>query len=327
MTLSRSRRIWSELFPLRELCSHEILTQLQRRGIQLLAAAQPADLDDALALVSRANEIELEIGLWPLLPDARGRWLHPGNAGEFADWIETLLAAVDERGARIDSMAIDFEPPIDEVKGITEGRLGAARAWLRRPADASEAHRRLMDVIRGRGIEIIAALLPPLLLDGTAGRGWHRALGVPWPEIGCDRANTMLYSTLFEGYSAGVVQRSDARALLSRFAGLALDRFGTRASVSLGCVGPGALGDERTYRDPEELADDVALTLGAGIEDVALFDLAGVLARPPIDRWLDALVSTKPASSRAQPTARASAILAGLSVTGVALDLFGRVRR
>jgi hypothetical protein len=51
------------------------------------------------------------------------------------------------------------------------------------------------------------------------------------------------------------------------------------------------------YRAPNELADDVAIARAAGVDDLALFDLAGAVARPPLDDWLDAFVSTAPADS------------------------------
>jgi hypothetical protein len=58
--------------------------------------------------------------------------------------------------------------------------------------------------------------------------------------------------------------------------------------MSLGCVGTGALLDEPVYRDPRELAEDVAITRAGGCHDLSLFDLGGVLGREPAEAWLDA---------------------------------------
>jgi len=203
------------------------------------------------------------------------------------------------------------------VRRILDGDLGVARAWLGRELDAAP-HERLVASLRERAIEIVAAVVPPLLLPARPSRGWQRVLGTPVDELSYDVVSAMLYTTLFEGYSAGVVRRADAQALLSRFARLAKERFGARASVSLGAVGKGALGDERTYRDPGELAEDVAIARAAGINDLALFDLAGVLARPPIEPWLDALTETE-ASAPPPRSARAGAIVSALWITGHAL--------
>jgi hypothetical protein len=313
----RRRRIWSELVPLGELARSPVLAELARRRIELLVAVQPKDRSQVVPLVTRAREVELSIGLWPLLEDRDGRWLHPGNAEAFAGWIDELLSILDRASLTVDALALDLEPPILEVRRILDGDLGAARAWLGRGVDAAP-HARLVDSLRERAIEVVAAVVPPVLLPDRPSRGWQRVLGTPIDGIAYDVVSAMLYTTLFEGYSAGVVRRADACALLSRFARLASNRFGAHASVSLGAVGKGALGDERTYRDASELAEDVGIAQSAGVDDLALFDLAGVLARPPIEPWLDALTETA-ASPPPPPSARAGAIVSALWVTGHAL--------
>lgn len=303
--------------PLAELARSPALAALARRQVELLVAVQPEDQGELVRLVGRARELELSIGLWPLLDDREGRWLHPGNAEAFARWIDELLEILDRASLSVDAIALDLEPPIAEVRRVLDGDLGAARAWLGRSVD-SAPHHGVIESLRERAIETIAAVVPPVLLPDRPSRGWQRVLGTPVDGVAYDVVSAMLYTTLFEGYSAGVVRRTDARALLSRFARLARDRFGTHASVSLGAVGKGALGDERTYGDPGELAEDVGIARAAGIEDLALFDLAGVLARPPIEPWLDALTET--AASPAPPsTARAGAIVSALWLTGHAL--------
>jgi hypothetical protein len=316
-------RIYSELVPLRELVRAPVLSELARREIQLLAAVSPHEVDDARRLVDRARTIGLSIGLWPLLPDERGRWIHPGNASEIRALIDRLLPLA------ADAMVLDLEPPIDEVRRVSRGDLRAARPWLSRALDA-RVHREIVGVLRERAIESVAAVAPQLVLPGASGRGWQRALGTPL--IDYDTITAMTYTTLFEGYSAGMIGRADARALLARFAqrpgGSETRPYGDgtpmRHALSLGCVGVGALGDEATYRDPSELADDVAIARACGVDDLALFDLSGVLARPPIDRWLDAL-NAKP-SAIPEPTPRARMFAGGMWLTGVALDLVARRR-
>lgn len=308
--------------PLSELRRSPVLARLAERGIALLAAVQPADREDAFALVERARELGLSIGLWPLLENARGRWLHPDDAEGFAAHVDAVLEGLDRRGLAVDTVALDLEPPITEVRRLLDGELGAARAWLRRRLE-SAVHRRLVATLAARGVEVVAAAAPPVLLAGRASRGWQRALGTPVDGVPYDTVTAMLYTSLFEGYALGTIDRADARALLARFAALARRRFGERASISLGAVGRGALGDERTYRSERELADDVAIARAAGVEDLALFDLAGVLARPPAERWLDALVETAPQAGRTPATARSGAAMALLAIAGVALDLWG----
>lgn len=310
--------MWSELVPLAELTRAPVLAELARRRIELLVAVQPSERSQLVPLVTRARELGLSIGLWPLLEDRAGRWLHPSNAEAFVRWIDELLETLDAASLSIDALALDLEPPIAEVRRVLDGDLGAARAWLARELDPAP-HARLVAALRERAIEVVAAVVPPVLLPARPSRGWQRVLGTPIDGVAYEAVSAMLYTTLFEGYSAGIVRRADARALLHRFARLAKSQLGPRASVSLGAVGPGALGDERTYRDPGELAEDVAIARAAGVDDLALFDLAGVLARPPIEPWLAALTETEPGAVP-PPSARAGAIVSALWITGHALS-------
>jgi hypothetical protein len=54
-------------------------------------------------------------------------------------------------------------------------------------------------------------------------------------------------------------------------------------------VGTGAFGDEPSYRSVDELRRDVAIATAAGITDLSLFDLGGILRRGPAAAWLEAL--------------------------------------
>ena len=99
----------------------------------------------------------------------------------------------------------------------------------------------------------------------------------------------MAYTSLFEGWSRGLVDRRRAEALLASCARLSRSRFGERAALSLGTVGPGAFGDEPSYRDPGELARDVLIAKTSGIEELSLFELGGILRRAPIEPWFEAL--------------------------------------
>jgi hypothetical protein len=86
-----------------------------------------------------------------------------------------------------------------------------------------------------------------------------------------------------------------ARALLHAGAGLlAANAKAARASVSLGLVSTGKLGDERCFRDPVELLLDVEAALAAGVDDLALFSLEGILERGPPERWLVPYTNARP---------------------------------
>lgn len=138
--------------------------------------------------------------------------------------------------------------------------------------------------------------------------------GIPW-----DHATAMLYTSILEGWSRGALHRDDAVSLLAGGCRAARARWGAAAGASLGAVGTGALGDEPVYRSAGELAEDVAVARACGIDDLALFDLGGVLARPPVAPWLDAFTRTEPLSMAPRMTLRARVCLAAASLPGAVL--------
>jgi hypothetical protein len=116
----------------------------------------------------------------------------------------------------------------------------------------------------------------------------------------------MVYTSILEGWSRGALRRKHATALLAAASRRTARRWGAASGISVGCVGTGAFEDEPIYRTPAELADDVAIARAEGCEDLSLFDLGGVLARPPAEAWLDAFAEAS-ADARVLPSRRVAA--------------------
>ncbi len=230
-----------------------------------------------------------------MLADAAGRWASLDNASRFAAYVRRLVDELAAEDALPEEIAIDLEPPIERLRGLVALHPAARTSAI--PDKGAAILGALVRDLRSRvptPIRVSAAVIPLVLFDDEAA-GFERWLGTPTFGTDWDHASVMVYTTLIEGYSRGFLARRDVRALLASFCRRTAVRFGARAGVSLGAVGKGALGDEATYRSKGELVDDVAIARAAGIEDLTLFDLGGVLGRPPMEAWLDAFVETEPA--------------------------------
>jgi hypothetical protein len=306
----------------------EFLAELAARGIDLLVAVTPDATGGAARLVDACRAARVGIGLWPMIDDRDGRWPSAANAGRFARFVRALVESLRAAAALPDEIAMDLEPPIDRVRGLL---AGSARALFHLPSPAGMvALAELVAELRAEPLRVTAAVTPLVALPSAlASRGWERLLGTPLDGLAFDAINVMAYTSLFEGYSRGALRRADALAMLGAIAGTCARRWGARAAVSLGVVGLGALGDERAYRAPVELAEDVALAEAAGIEELVLFGLDGIVARPPHHLWLDALCGTALASRQgsARATARSRAALAAGSAVGLVAAGVGRLRR
>lgn len=321
--MSRPRRyIWSEHVPYQTLRTGAALRLLASRGITPIVAVTPPLLDQAASVVRACRDAGAGVGLWPMLDDAHGRWASAANAERFCAFGRALLDALDTGDARPDCIAIDLEPPIDRLRDLVRGRL---RPPPGRGRDAAAHYRALVGAIEQRDMTVMAAVMPTAILSRHRARhGWQHFFETPVDAIPFGRVSAMLYTSLLEGYSRGVVGRRDARVMLARLAAEAHAHLGDRASVSLGCVGTGALGDERTFRSVSELVDDVAIARATGVDHIALYNLEGVLARPPAEPWLDALVHTPAATDTPPASWRARALWYGIDLAGRAA---GRVLR
>lgn len=262
-------RLYSEHVPY-DAIDAPLLDALGRRGIELALAVFPSDVARLEPVLRRLRASDVRAVLWPLLDDAQGRWPNANNSRAFAMHVDAIAGT-----AAVGTMLFDVEPPIDWTRAVMNWR------YVPRPRRRG-SHAELAQSLRARGWTL-EAVVPPMLLYGVA---WERWLGTPVRDLQCERVEPMLYTSLFEGYSRGLVSRRVARDLLARMTAAA------DGAVSLGVVGGGALGDERAYRNVDELRDDVALAKAAGATRLSLYALDGIFARGQLERWLDALVLT-----------------------------------
>jgi hypothetical protein len=316
----KRRRIWSEHVTFVDATASSVLRALSLADVQPLLAVFPRTRDTARDLVGACRDAGVSVGLWPMIEDDAGRWASAHNGVAYADFVRRLLD--DLGGVLPDTLAIDLEPPIADVRRLVNAD---PRPLLRRvvtpyPEGGARALVTLVDEVNALGVETLAALVPPLGTGWGRGEGFEHAFGSPLSRLRIKRAGPMTYTSLFTGYGRGVIRRRDARSLLAMLARDTRRTLGERAVLSLGTVGTGALGDERIYEGTAELAEDVAIASAAGIEDLALFDLGGILRRPPVERWLEAFTETGPFEGAVQHSKRARVIRAAVRALGLVLN-------
>lgn len=296
-------RVFAETADRRRLCSAEVLGALGARGLQLVLAVRGDD--DPLPVVAAARAAGVSVALWPMIADAEGRWASCANAEAFATHARSHLQRLVDADAAPDELCIDLEPPLPMVRRMID-RDGRWDGIVGDRVAGTAALTRLIDDAAAHGVASWGAVVPLILSDRPSAPSWQRILGTPVDALPLRQVCVMLYTSLIVGYARGTLRRSDAEYLLASGAQRARQRWGARASVALGAVGRGALGDEAVYGDVEELRADVALARAAGIDDLALFDLGGVLQRPRPEAWLDAFAepSSTPTPPRASRRAR-----------------------
>ena len=295
-------RVWCEFLSVREARRPETLDLLQAGPLHPIWAVRPGDDLEALAgLVQSFRGRGLEVGIWPLLDQQDGYWPSVRNAGLFAEHVGRLVERLEARGAAPDWVAFDLEPPFRPGDGVGSTILRAlGRAVTGGVGDgafdqALETYRRLLGELASRDIATLGIATPPPVFDLEGDRTlWQRLLETPWSNLPWDRAGFMAYGSMLAGYSAGLLSVADARAVYYDFCRRMHSYFGRRSHVSVGVTGTGVYGDEPVYTSADELALDVSAARAAGIDDIAVFCLEGLLQKEYPRAWVDALADAPP---------------------------------
>lgn len=290
--MSAAVRIYSEMLPYEDVIRADVVALLRRYEIDVVLAVRPWQIEDLPRVALTLADANVSVAVWPMLADDEGRWASAKNAAAFAKFVRTTVNALDAARAPVAEVLLDLEPPFAEVRALASHAFGLRPAAGRAFAGAEAELAALAGELRGRGIAVSAAIWPLVALDPPAESGWQRILGTPVDALEIDHVSVMVYTSILEGWSRGSLRRKHTLALLDGATRRTMRRWGVRGGVSLGCVGTGAFEDEPIYRSPEELAEDVAIARAAGAENLSLFDLAGVLARPPPEAWLEAFAAS-----------------------------------
>ncbi len=280
------RRVWCETLPYDEVARPALLAALRARGVALALAVRPPELPALAAAAARIVDAGVPLALWPMIDDADGRWVSVASAATFIAFADRALA-VAPAGVEL---VLDLEPPLAQLAAWRGGRLTFEGRPTRDDYRAGRAAL-IAAVTRWRAARPVSTAVMPFVVAEVAGEWVQRLLGTPVTALPVDRHSVMAYTSLYEGWSRGLVGRRRAEVLLGVTARLARARLGAAAALSLGCVSTGALGDEPAYRGPHELAADVAIARAAGVDDLTAFDLGGMVRRGPVEAWLDALTA------------------------------------
>jgi hypothetical protein len=315
---ARRRRVWCETLPLDRLESRDVLALLRRYDLEVLLAVTPETRSGAARAFRALEDHGVHAALWPMIGDEDGRWASATTLAAYTAYVDAVTLGLEREGVRPREIAFDLEPPFLAAKAASHGAIaGPVRTAMRLRGAYADAHVSLARTVDrlGAALEISCAAVPLVLLDGDDRRAplYQSLLGTPVDGVAFGAVSIMAYTSMLEGWSRGLLDRRASLGVLGECARLAKARYGPRASLSLGTVGTGAFHDEPTYRDPRELAEDVAVARAFGVDDLTLFDLGGVVRRAPAEAWLDAF-TTESAAAIALPrrVSLGSAVLRGL---------------
>lgn len=280
--MSRRRRIFVERMTLEALTSNDTSARLRAHRLEPIVALPPSrELPEWAEGLRRLGDAVGGIGLWPLLEDGDGYWISPRNLDRATARVASAVEFARRAGVAVRTLCLDIEPSLDVMRDLAVGRWTAVGALARGavPPDAHAEARRTLARLLAVEAETYVVLPPvPFVAHGV-----DRRLGI---LRGAGHVEALMtYSSLARPW---LRSRRLTGLWLSATAWAHARRRWPAPALALGCTGPGKLGDERAFAHVDELRRDVIRAQRAGIDDLALFSLEGVLDRPDPDAWLEA---------------------------------------
>jgi hypothetical protein len=254
----------------------------------------------------KLREAGVELTFWPLMEKEQGYFPGERNLGIYAALVRHLLQWAEKNDVMPDMLAVDLEMPIQQINAVMGakssilklyGAYQSARANLDRER-YYKAKARLDELnkeIQDRGIRTLTAVLPWVGLEmETDYELLQDMTETPASGIGWDVVSPMLYVSMMEGMSGGAMTRRDANWLVYDNCRRLREKFGGRAGVSLGLTGGGVLESEPIFGSPAQLLTGLQAALAAGVRDVSIYSLEGVLSRDDPRKWFDAIRAAEP---------------------------------
>jgi hypothetical protein len=280
--------MWCEFLNYEIVMSERIVDLLGKYKVNLNLAVTENQLTSTLAELLRIyKKTGLTVTLWPLLPDELGYWACEKNADEFSKLINRIFDWAKQEKVNIPGIVIDMEPPlyqrnttaltVDIKKMIRENRNES------RFRKATERYREILKKIHSENCQVMTVTSYLILADYTFGTTFlQNFLETPVLMLNWDRISFMVYNSPFKR-----MPQSTLLCVLRSIAKIVKKNFGERAAVSLGMIGNiGKLGNEVGYSEPVNLIADIKTVLKAGINEISIFSLDGLLAQPKPESWL-----------------------------------------
>ncbi|MBU4194819.1 MAG: hypothetical protein KKF66_07480 [Actinobacteria bacterium] len=298
-------RFWAESISPPEILRHGLaLLNEFSAGVGVALFEDSMTDENARAFRDLAAE-GVEVVFWPLLPCESGYFPGEDNIAEFRELTERLIEWAGAYGVVPDMIAVDQELPFSQMREVLDAaplervyravKVCASNLGWSRYQGAKRDLRLLNSWIRERGIRTLSACLPWVALEVESTYEVIQdmmetpVMGVDWDVI-----SPMVYVSMIVGMTGGLISERDANWLVFAICLALRSARGDTAGVSLGVTGTGVFENEPVFEEPEELLRGVEAALAAGVRDVSVYNLEGLLSRGNPRRWFEAVRDARP---------------------------------
>lgn len=285
--------VWSEFLPLDQVRGE--LPALAVRHCELYLAVNPMTLnDDMAAFVAEANSAGVPVRLWLQIP-SEGIWLNDENADAFADFTNTTLDWIDAHELPVNWLIFDIEPAYEYAEALADSfaNIGLLAAFdlFQMHRDLSEFNaarttiQSMLDVIHARGRQVMAVTLPWVVNDVRDGdEDLQDIFDTPFAMLDWDAVSFTLYrSSLSE-----IVGVPLTPAFVTEYAIGIRALYGDDAEIAIGTISTPGLITSTGYEVPLDISWDVMAVRAAGLRNISVYSLDGMLVAGGTTPWLDA---------------------------------------
>lgn len=296
--------ITAEYTPYSKLIEPEVVKLFSRYGISICLCVRDDQLGDELDKLYDVYEAEgVAILLWPLLPMKDGLYLNKHTVEIYLDYLDVLFKWAQDNKHKIEAIVIDIEPsyippkPGEEPPGLWKNVKRIIKDLDKKSFNASiPKFKNIVEKLHKNDCLAVVATFPFVIDDKKKGRhGFEDLFGGPVTTVEWDYIAIMMYTSWFVeiGKSLGISWDS-AHYLAHDYALDVLKLWGDRGAVAVGVTNPGQGHEKVLYRSADEIAPALSAVRAAGIKNIGIYDLKGILESDDPEAWFKCLNEAEP---------------------------------
>jgi len=283
--------VTAEYTPYRDLAGPELVALLKKYDIQICLCVREDQLNDELDNLYKAYEqAGLHILFWPLLPKKDGLYVNKETAEKYISYLEVIYGWAEKHNHKIDAVVVDVEPGSGGFKKMVKDM--DKKSW----PQAMEKFSRIIQKIHGHDSLAIGVAFPFVSDDKRRGtHGWEDLFGGPVASVDWDYLAVMMYTSWFVQMLKSAGMTFDAAHWVAYDYSVDLKNlWGDKAAVALGVTNPGEGKETVIYDSPEKIAPAIAAVREAGVRNIGIYDMKGILAAGDPEAWFKVLKDTPP---------------------------------
>ncbi|MHA1518553.1 MAG: hypothetical protein ACTSRK_00085 [Promethearchaeota archaeon] len=153
----------------------------------------------------------------------------------------------------------------------------------------------IQKIMHDYGTRAIAVALPLAYEDSFDGKFLIQDfMTVPVSGVDWDMINYMIFNTDYVAASKGIISHTDYQHLIYVYGKEFVEKFGPdRASITLGITNLGVTDIRAVQTDPKLYKMEASALLAAGIKDLGLYALDGILEQKDPVKWIETVKEAK----------------------------------